>query len=120
MPNFVPAAHDSGNVKLGNSPAKLRSNDVSDYYHRIDIPMTANFHPPSHWTDMPVLRVSSGSETDEYRLNEGRVEFRRVRGRHWRQLAYTDLQQHFALQSPVGTWLANLYSTAKLGKVLCR
>jgi hypothetical protein len=72
----------------------------------------------AHWTAPPVLRVSSGSRTDEYRLNEGRVEFRTAEGHGWRELVYPDLQQHLALHTKVGQWIAKLYSTAKLAKFL--
>ncbi|MBV9074903.1 MAG: hypothetical protein JOZ10_14845 [Acidobacteria bacterium] len=72
----------------------------------------------THWTAAPTLKISSGSCSDEYRLREGHVEFRPARGTEWRELKYPDLQQHFALSTPVGRWLAQLYSAANLGKVL--
>jgi hypothetical protein len=71
-----------------------------------------------HWTAPPVLRISNGAKSDEYRLSQGRVEFRPAQGEHWRELVFPDLQQHFTLSTKVGTWLARLYSTASLAKIL--
>lgn len=80
--------------------------------------MKANTHNAAHWTAWPSLRVSNGIRTDEYRLREGRVEFRPGHGERWREVVYPDLQQHFTLRTSVGNWLARLYSTAKLAKFL--
>ncbi len=80
--------------------------------------MKRKAHNAAHWTALPCLRVSHGSRTDEYRLREGRVEFRHENGERWRELVYPDLQQHFTLHTTVGVWLARLYSTANLAKIL--
>jgi hypothetical protein len=79
--------------------------------------MKRRFKDAARWTASPVLRVSSESRTDEYRLNEGRVEFRHE-GHGWRELVYPDLQQHLTLRTKVGQWIARMYSTAKLAKFL--
>jgi hypothetical protein len=80
--------------------------------------MAMSFQNAAHWTAAPTLRVSNGIKTDEYRLNAGRVEFRPAQGKVWRELVYPDLQQHFTLRTTVGKWLASLYSTASLAKIL--
>jgi hypothetical protein len=80
--------------------------------------MKASSNYGTHWTAAPVLRVSNESRTDEYRLNEGRVEFRPAEGLNWRELVYPDLQQHLILHTKVGQWIAKLYFTAELAKVL--
>jgi hypothetical protein len=80
--------------------------------------MKTSSNHAAHWTASPVLRVSNGLRADEYRLNEGRLEFRPADGQIWRELVYPDLQQHLTLQTKVGQWIAKLYSTAKLAKFL--
>jgi hypothetical protein len=80
--------------------------------------MKTSSNHAAHWTASPVLRVSNGLSADEYRLNAGRVEFRPAEGRMWRELVYPDLQQHLTLHTKVGQWIAKLYSTANLAKIL--
>ena len=80
--------------------------------------MAMNFQNAAHWTAAPTLRVSNGVTTDKYRLSGGRVEFCPAQTQVWRELDYPELQQHFTLRTNVGKWLAGLYSTANLAKIL--
>lgn len=68
----------------------------------------------SHWTALPVFRFGS----DVYRLREGHIEFKASGGRKWTELIYPDVQQHLLLDTTVGRWLAQLYTTAKFAEVL--
>ena len=54
---------------------------------------------------LPSLRLSfAGSEFNEYRFRQGRVEFRSNCGR-WRLLADEDIQFHLVLHTAVAKWL---------------
>ncbi len=72
----------------------------------------------SGWSSPPTLHVSHRNRKDEYRLAEGRVEFRSGGERKWRRLAYSEIQQHLVLGTAVAAWLSRLYTTAKLAKIL--
>lgn len=72
----------------------------------------------SGWSSPPQLQVSHRNRNDEYRLAEGRVEFRAAGDNAWRGLAYPEIQQHLILGTPVASWLSRLYTTAKLAKIL--
>ena len=63
-----------------------------------------------------LLRIPSenGSPINEYRINQGQIEFRSLdpRGRPfslrsegWRSLGAADIQLHFALKTAVAQWL---------------
>lgn len=73
----------------------------------------------SEWASTPVLSVSHCAQRNEYRLSEGRVEFRAAGDREWRRLAYSEIQQHMVLGTAVASWLSQLYTTATLAQVLC-
>ncbi len=59
-------------------------------------------------TSIPRLRIESirGAPVNEYRIVDGRVEFRTadVQGR-WRVLSQRDVQLHHALDTVVSRWL---------------
>ena len=69
------------------------------------------------WDSTPTLRVPPEGN-DEYRLVEGRLEFRPAGRNKWRQLHYPEIQQHMVLGTAVAKWVAELYTIAKLAKVL--
>lgn len=52
--------------------------------------------------------------SDSYRLFNGHVEFRPARGNKWRKLTDSDVKLHFALDTPVGRWLAHLTNVAEV------
>ena len=68
---------------------------------------------------LPSFELPTGdrSGSDSYRLRDGRVEFRPAGG-HWRRLTDLDVKLHFALDTPVGRWLATLTSIAALTREL--
>jgi hypothetical protein len=66
----------------------------------------------------PFLHLAEGAEGNEYRLLEGRIEFRPAAGQKWRQLAYSEIQQHMVLETAVAKWVSQLHATAKLAQVL--
>jgi hypothetical protein len=70
------------------------------------------------WDSTPTLRVPPGGGKDEYRLVEGRLEFRPAGRNRWRQLDYPEIQQHMVLGTAVAKWIAELYTIAKLAQVL--
>jgi len=72
----------------------------------------------SRWSSLPSLEVSNSNRSDEYRLAEGRVEFRSAGAETWRCLAYPEIQQHLILGTAVASWLLGLYATANLAKIL--
>ena len=72
----------------------------------------------SGWSSSPHLHVSHRNRNDEYRLAEGRVEFRAAGEDAWRRLTYPEIQQHLVLGTAVASWLSRLYTTAKLAKIL--
>lgn len=54
---------------------------------------------------LPSFRVTfSGNEFNEYRVRQGRVEFRSNRG-VWRLLEDEDIQFHLVLHTEVAKWL---------------
>jgi len=73
--------------------------------------------PAAAWSAAPFLHINDGAARNEYRLLEGRIEFRRAAGQKWRQLTYSEIQQHMVLQTAVAKWVSQLYATAKLAKV---
>ena len=70
------------------------------------------------WSAAPLLHISDESDRGDYRLTGGRVEFRPADTQNWRSLAYSEIQQHMLLRTPVAKWLSQLYTAAKLAKVL--
>ena len=83
--------------------------------------MQMNLPPNSRtvdgWDAAPTLRVTKGAFPGDYRLADGRLEFRRAEQERWRSLDYSELQQHMALRTAVAQWLAQLYMSAKLAQV---
>ena len=70
------------------------------------------------WNFTPTLCVTRGTLKNEYRLVEGRLEFRAGSHDKWRQLAYPEIQQHMVFGTAVAKWVAQLYTMAKLAMVL--
>jgi hypothetical protein len=71
-----------------------------------------------YWTASPNLQVGDPPNADEYRLNEGRVEFQPATTRKWRTLSYPEIKHHFLLGTAVGRWLTRLYAKAKISEYL--
>ena len=55
---------------------------------------------------LPSFRLEFRSTYNEYRMVNGQVQFRREHG-EWRTLDRDDIQMHFALRTPVASWIHN-------------
>jgi len=72
----------------------------------------------ANWTAFPALKIGRAGNADEYRLENGRLAFRPARTRKWRLLSYPEVKHHITLDTPVGRWLGQLASTAKVAELL--
>jgi len=55
---------------------------------------------------LPSFRLEFPGTYNEYRILDGQVQFRRERG-DWRTLETEDVRMHFALRTPVASWIRN-------------
>ena len=53
---------------------------------------------------LPSFRLEFPGTYNEYRILNGEVQFRKKDG-DWRALDYEDVRMHFALRTPVASWL---------------
>jgi hypothetical protein len=53
---------------------------------------------------LPSFRLEFPGTYNEYRILDGQVQFRRERG-DWRTLETEDVRMHFALRTPVASWI---------------
>ena len=80
--------------------------------------MKQSNHAPEYWTASPKLQIGDPPKADEYRLNEGRVEFQPAATRKWRTLSYPEIKHHILLRTAVGRWLIGLSRAAKISEFL--
>ena len=55
---------------------------------------------------VPSFRLEFRHTFNEYRIVDGNVQFRPEEG-EWRKLDLEDIQMHFALKTPVASWIRN-------------
>jgi hypothetical protein len=53
---------------------------------------------------LPSFRLEFPGTYNEYRIVEGHVQFRPEQG-HWRTMDVEDIRMHFALRTPVASWI---------------
>ena len=53
---------------------------------------------------LPSFRLEFPGTYNEYRIFNGQVQFRNKDGR-WRELDVEDVRMHFALRTPVASWI---------------